>query len=129
MYISHWEMYRSSQVYLIVDVESFEEAIKDYEIALKIKLDHASDNYRELAEAHFKLALAFEYSEQSENALVHIQLAMESLKKRIDFLESQSTGKGKGAVVKDDRSIEIVELNGFLSEMDSKVCNMINLDG
>lgn len=89
-------------------------------------MDHAPANrYRELAEAHFKLGLAFEYSEQNEEAIEQISCAMAVLQKRLDSLEVSVGGKGKQIVANDlveDGDEEMKMLKGFLTELASKVC-------
>jgi hypothetical protein len=52
---------------------------------LNIKLGLCGD--RELAEAYFKLGLALEYSEQFEEAIKQVELAMNSLRQRVAVLE------------------------------------------
>lgn len=76
------------------------------------------NSFRELAEVHFKLSLAFEYSEQNEAAVEQVQLAMTMIKKRIESLATtNSKGKGK----EDSAAMEVKELEGFLADLNSKV--------
>jgi len=106
-----------------LESENFEEAIKDYQIALDMKKKVAPGNFRELAEAHFKLALAFEYSELNEQSIDEVKLAMSSLAMRIVSLKKQfPEGKGKEPAGSDTSEVsrEIEELHGFLAELKSK---------
>ncbi len=118
-----------------LESENFEQAIKDYEIALQIKLEFAPTGYRELAEAHFKLSLAYELSELTEEAIEQVHAAMGALRKRVEFLESSSDCTGKGKEIQSENSSsaskEIEELNGFLTELSSKVASrkLILADG
>ena len=88
-------------------------------------MEHAPANrYRELAEAHFKLGLAFEYSEQNEESIEQIGCAMAVLQTKLDALEASAGGKGKQVVTDDSIESddeEIKMLKGFLSELGSKV--------
>jgi hypothetical protein len=77
-------------------------------------MEHAIDNHRELAEAHFKLALAFEHSEQFEMAIEQIQLAMDCLTKRVNELQDVDV-------------VEKGELNGFLTELEAKLVDIESL--
>ncbi|KAJ3305309.1 hypothetical protein HDV03_001602 [Kappamyces sp. JEL0829] len=112
-----------------LESENFDQAVKDYETALKLKLEHAPQGYRELAEAHFKLALAFEYSELNEEAIEHVTCAMDALKKRISLLGSEDGAKGKATETSlpEAKRAEIEELNGFLGEMGSKLADLNTL--
>lgn len=93
-----------------------------------MKLESAPNSWRELSEAHFKLGLALEYSEQNEEAVEQIGCAMSCIKKRMEDLESQATGKGKQTsdFASEARSGEIGELQGFLAEMSSKVRTQVS---
>lgn len=88
-----------------------------------MKLECSPDNFRALAEAHFKLALALEYSEQNEDAVEQIHQAMLSISKRVVLLEPVLNGKGKQAAVVHSpaHEKEVAELKGFLLEMNGKV--------
>lgn len=79
-----------------------------------------------MAEAHFKLGLAFEYSEQNEDAIDQVQMAMEALKTRIEELNTENDPKGKAPQVTVD-AVETTELQGFLDEMQSKLQDLTAL--
>jgi Mg2+ and Co2+ transporter CorA len=76
-----------------------------------------------LAEAHFKLGLALEYSEQYELALEEVHSAMESLKQRITDLEKKDGKEAMDAM----EEKEIGELKGFLVELDAKLSDIQSL--
>lgn len=95
-----------------LESENFDQAVKDYNEALNIKLQISPDACRELAEAHFKLGLALEYSEQVEDAIIHVQAAMDALMTRLNLTKTD---------------VEKVELKGFLSEMQSKLTDLNTL--
>lgn len=107
-----------------LESENFDEAIKDYQLALNLKLENTTpERYREMAEAHFKLALAFEYSEQNEEAIDQITAAMSVLQIKLDALEAALSGKGKQVATtepSESESDEIKILKGFLSDLGAK---------
>jgi HAT1-interacting factor 1 len=108
-------------------LENFEQASKDYETALNLKLEHASESHRELAESYFKLGLSFEYSELYEEAIQQVEGAIACIKTRISLLEPESDDKGKEVSEPSTNQVEIDELNGFLTEMEAKVTDLQSL--
>lgn len=105
--------------------EKFNEALSDYEKAIEIKQSVLEDDNRELAEAHYKYALALEFStEKADQALPELQKAVNVLKKRISNLEAgEGKGKGKGkATDLDEKAVkEIKEINELIPDMELKV--------
>jgi HAT1-interacting factor 1 len=93
-------------------LEKFDQAILDYKSALDIKVKLLPLENRQIAEAHFRLSLAYDMtSGKLENQIEHAEKALESVKKRLDTLkellpkapetkpstaESDTKGKGKG---------------------------------
>ncbi|KAJ3320172.1 hypothetical protein HDV06_005649 [Boothiomyces sp. JEL0866] len=108
-----------------LESENFEQATKDYETALALKKEHFANNHRELAEAHFKLALSFEYSELNEEACEQVNLAMEALHKRIEEL-LPSSSKGKEPLSKEVEK-EVNDIQGFLADLDLKLIDLNTL--
>ncbi|KAG0054884.1 hypothetical protein BGZ83_010222 [Gryganskiella cystojenkinii] len=117
-----------------LESENFEQAVTDYREALKIKEARLEPEDRELAEAHYKLALALEYSPtESEKTQDHIHRASTVLKARIEKLNGilASYGKGKGKALDASESEnklakELVELHELVGEMDQKVQDLIS---
>lgn len=105
--------------------EKFAEALEDYKKALAIKHEILSEDDRQLAEAHYKYALALEFvPNESEKAGAEIQKAIDVLKKRKATLEEKDQGKGKGkakATETDADDKEIAELQELIPEMELKV--------
>lgn len=98
----------------------------DYEKAIQIKQSVLEEDNRELAEAHYKYALALEFStEKADQALPELQKAVAVLKKRIETLEA-GEGKGKGKEAESDLSEkaqeEIKEIKEIIPDMELKVC-------
>ncbi|KAH6560013.1 hypothetical protein BSLG_010471 [Batrachochytrium salamandrivorans] len=119
-----------------VSLESgnFEQAITDFLTALRIKEESLSGDDRELAEAHYKLALALEYSEQTEDAIEQVTQTIDVLQKHLAKLcngsangdAASSTGKGKGAAepVSEAVAKEIKEVETLLAEMSAKIFDL-----
>lgn len=102
----------------------------DYEKAIQIKQSVLEEDNRELAEAHYKYALALEFStEKADQALPELQKAVAVLKKRIEALEAgEGKGKGKEAATSDNSDLsekaqeEIKEIKEIIPDMELKVC-------
>jgi HAT1-interacting factor 1 len=100
------------------DLEKFDQAILDYKSALDIKVKLLPLENRQIAEAHFRLSLAYDMtSGKLENQIEHAEKALESVKKRLDTLkellpkapetkppaaESDAKGKGKATTVQEN---------------------------
>lgn len=96
----------------------------DYEKAIEIKKSVLEEDNRELAEAHYKYALALEFSsDRADQALPELQKAVAVLKKRIETLE---TGEGKGKEKQESNLSkkaldEIAEIKELIPDMELKV--------
>ncbi|KAF9363294.1 hypothetical protein BGX34_004429, partial [Mortierella sp. NVP85] len=115
-----------------LESENFDQAATDFREAIKIKEARLEPDDRQLAEAHYKLALALEYSPtESESAPDHIHKATSVLKARIEKLNgilSSGKGKGKATDMNDSEtkmSKELIELHELIGEMDQKVQDLI----
>ncbi|CAO3620639.1 unnamed protein product [Mucor fragilis] len=110
-----------------LETEKFNEALSDYEKAIEIKQSVLEDDDRELAEAHYKYALALEFStEKADQALPELQKAVNVLKKRISNLEaggdgSKGKGKGKATDVDEKALEEVKEINELIPDMELKI--------
>ncbi|KAI9473926.1 MAG: hypothetical protein EXX96DRAFT_621554 [Benjaminiella poitrasii] len=109
-----------------LETEKFNEALVDYEKAIEIKQSVLEDNDRELAEAHYKYALALEFStEKSDQAVPELKKAVEVLKKRLEALESNENSKGKGKGKETDlskgASDEIKEIKEIIPDIELKI--------
>ncbi|KAI8927907.1 hypothetical protein BC831DRAFT_450933 [Entophlyctis helioformis] len=122
-----------------VSLESgnFDQAVADFVTAVRIKEEHLAPDDRELAEAHYKLALALEYSESIEDAIEQVSKTMTVLQAHLAKLkataeaaghgETNADRKGKGkatdAVHAADDAVgrEIKEVEALLAEMGEKM--------
>lgn len=111
-----------------LESENFEQAVADFREALLVKESRLESDDRQLAEAHYKLALALEFSPtEASKASEHITKAIGVLKQRIERLNGL-LGSGKGKARASDASEsesqmakELVELHEFVGEMEQKV--------
>ncbi|GAA5802550.1 hypothetical protein EDC94DRAFT_626363 [Helicostylum pulchrum] len=112
-----------------LETEKFNEALTDYEKAIEIKKSVLEEDNRELAEAHYKYALALEFSsDRAEQALPELQKAVSVLKKRIETLEA-GEGKGKGKQESDlsKKALdEIAEIKELIPDMELKIDELSN---
>ena len=93
---------------------------------MDIKKECLTEEDRQLAEAHYKYALALEFStSEADKAGSQIKAAIDVFKKRIATLEEQDQGKGKGKAIqveeeKSDNK-EIIEIKELIQDLDEKV--------
>ncbi|KAI8082466.1 hypothetical protein BDF21DRAFT_361639 [Thamnidium elegans] len=112
-----------------LETEKFNEALTDYEKAIEIKKSVLEEDNRELAEAHYKYALALEFSSDKANqALPELQKAVAVLKKRIETLEAgEGKGKGKQASDLSKKALdEIAEIKEIIPDMELKIEELSN---
>ncbi|TPX44988.1 hypothetical protein SeMB42_g03424 [Synchytrium endobioticum] len=117
---------------IALDGGHYKEAIKDYVLAISLK-QSLNAPQRELAEAHYKLALPLEYEAQYDEAIKHVNAVVECLSSRISLLKQQlkdagisvdEKGKGKLSDPVDDSEpvkSEIAEMEAVLVEMNEKI--------
>ncbi|CDS13479.1 hypothetical protein LRAMOSA05655 [Lichtheimia ramosa] len=110
-----------------VETEKFDQALPDYRKALEIKKELLDQGDRQLAEAHYKLALALEFStNEGDQAGEEIKNAIQVLKKRIESIQSDTTKeeedvKGKGKATSNDDNKEVKEIKQLIVDMEEKV--------
>ncbi|CAG7847728.1 SubName: Full=Uncharacterized protein {ECO:0000313/EMBL:CCA67886.1} [Serendipita indica DSM 11827] len=100
-----------------LETEKFDQAILDYKSALDIKSKLFPISNRQIADAHFRLSLAYDMtSGKLENQIEHVEKALESVKSRINVLnellpkapeskatvETDAKGKGKATTVQEN---------------------------
>ncbi|KAI8147689.1 hypothetical protein BJV82DRAFT_596545 [Fennellomyces sp. T-0311] len=112
-----------------VETEKFDSALSDYQKALEIKEEYLAEDDRQLAEAHYKYALALEFStNEADKAGSQIKAAIEVFKKRIDTLGQQDQGKGKGKATEsiESDSKEIKEIKELIQDLEEKLEELTN---
>ncbi|KAI9309432.1 hypothetical protein BJ944DRAFT_236121 [Cunninghamella echinulata] len=114
-----------------LETEKFSAALPDFRKAIDIKESILKPDDRQLAEAHYKYALALELSSDSvEEALQELKKASTVLKARIQTLESGDAnendgGKGKGKpVLSEDAKKEIAEIQELVTDMEEKITEL-----
>ncbi|KAJ8663083.1 hypothetical protein O0I10_001260 [Lichtheimia ornata] len=113
-----------------VETEKFDQALPDYRKALEIKKELLDQGDRQLAEAHYKLALALEFStNEGDQAGEEIKNAIQVLKKRIESIQADTSkdeedvkGKGKAATTPAaaDDNKEVKEIKQLIVDMEEK---------
>ncbi|RIB10873.1 hypothetical protein C2G38_2105019 [Gigaspora rosea] len=117
--------------------EKFDQAAIDYREGVKLKAETLPEGDRQIAETHWRLSLALELIPDKSNqdeAIVHVQKAIEVLNKRKEILQAQlndyqeTCGKGKKIATADDDTAlidkEIKDIDEFLVEMESKIADI-----
>ncbi|KAJ1920753.1 hypothetical protein H4219_001152 [Mycoemilia scoparia] len=101
-----------------MESESFEQATKDFEHALLVKKQHLADDDRELAEAYYKLALAYEYNKETGKAIE----SLESVKQVLDKHKNRLMEEQKNASEDKTKSIteEIKDIDELLNDVSLK---------
>ncbi|CAO3608544.1 unnamed protein product [Cunninghamella echinulata] len=114
-----------------LETEKFSAALPDFRKAIDIKESILKPDDRQLAEAHYKYALALELSSDSvEEALQELKKASSVLKARIQTLESgdgieNNDGKGKGkSILSEDAKKEITEIQELVTDMEEKITEL-----
>ena len=112
-------------------IENFDQAVVDFTSAVAIKQSLLPEHHRERAEAHYKLALAYEYSEQIEQAIDQVHLSLNVLQKRLETLQHSDEGKGKETanISSEDTEKEVKEIQALFPEMEDKVFDVDSARG
>ncbi|CAO3624807.1 unnamed protein product [Cunninghamella blakesleeana] len=116
-----------------LETEKFSAALPDFKKAIDIKKSILKPDDRQLAEVHYKYALALELSSESaEEALEELKKALTVLKARIQTLESgdgddsiDNDNKGKGKyVLSESIKKEIDEIKELITDMEEKITEL-----
>ncbi|KAG4303453.1 hypothetical protein PCANB_000394 [Pneumocystis canis] len=97
--------------------ENFQQASIDFQFALDLKSQIYPLESSLISEAHYKLALAFEFLQDDsmrEKAIEHVQWSIKSLEKRIEIEQQNKKGKEK-------QTKEIEEMQEMLTELKQKI--------
>lgn len=123
-----------------LETEKFDQAIPDFRSALEIKQANLEPDNRELAELHYKLALALEYSTAEQHlAVEETEKALKVLRHRLSVLQDKQLaesgdvkGKGKQSDSIGDYSRtsdlhkEIKEIQELIPDMEVKIEELKN---
>lgn len=136
--------------FLFASSEKFEQAISDYEAGLELKVELLPQSSRQIAEAHYKLAIVLDLSSgQLSESIAHAEKALESVEARlaelrngisgqmrVETLPDKSDPKGKGKapargprllgkdaiqmLTKSQMEAEVKELEGLKEDLAAK---------
>jgi len=123
-----------------LETEKFDQAIPDFRSALEIKQSILEPDNRELAELHYKLALALEFSSSEQHlAVEETEKAVAVLRNRLSVLQDKQLaesgdvkGKGKQSDSIGDSSCatnvekEIKEIQELIPDMEVKIEELKN---
>ncbi|KAJ1559397.1 hypothetical protein HK096_000692, partial [Nowakowskiella sp. JEL0078] len=70
-----------------LEQEQWDRAVSDYTLAVNLKQTILPPHHRQISEAHFKLALAFEFTENYEKSIHHVIATRDVLERRLQFLK------------------------------------------
>ena len=109
-----------------LESENFDQAVTDFTSAVEIKTQLLAQDDRERAEAHYKLALAYEYTEQTEAAIEQVNASIQVLQKKMESLNGTTEGKGKGTapVLSEQEAQEVKEIESLFPEMEAKLADL-----
>ncbi|KAI7830124.1 hypothetical protein BX661DRAFT_181133 [Kickxella alabastrina] len=102
-----------------MESENFPQAQQDFTAALHVKRLYLEADDRELAELHYKVALALEYNEDTEGALVEMAEVEKILARRLDVAELEEQ-EGLREVLEDVR-VKIEEWRNPVKQQDDVV--------
>ncbi|KAM3588907.1 hypothetical protein VKS41_001336 [Umbelopsis sp. WA50703] len=125
-----------------LETEKFDQALPDFRAAIDIKQTILEPDNRELAELHYKLALALEYSTSEQHlAVEETEKAVKVLRKRLEVLQDKQLaesgdkkGKGKSTEKDVDQDAnqnteiqkEIKEIQELIPDMEVKIEELKN---
>ena len=123
--------------------EHFDESVADYTSALGIRQDLYPSTDRVIANNCYKLAIAYEYSEKTLEAMKFYAMAAATLKSRLTSLKAayeattkpaeDSTKKAEGTkkekIAETPEEIEMEDLEQLLPEIDGKVRFFVVAEG
>ncbi|KAJ2056048.1 hypothetical protein GGI17_006388 [Coemansia sp. S146] len=95
-----------------MESENFGQAVKDFSEALEVKMQYLDDSNRELAELYYKLALAYEYNQDTGKALELMNDVERILGNRLKIVEVSD---------KDEDVAEAESLGEVLADVASKI--------
>ncbi|KAI8374409.1 uncharacterized protein BYT42DRAFT_576262 [Radiomyces spectabilis] len=105
---------------ICLETEKFDAALTDYARAIELKQENLESDDRQLAEAHYKYALALEYSsDKSHLAVDEIKKATAVLRNRLEKLQQAASEESNGNEIKD--------IEALIPDMEAKMEELISL--
>ncbi|XP_073447602.1 nuclear autoantigenic sperm protein [Aquarana catesbeiana] len=102
-----------------IESENYGQAIEDFLACLNIQKEHLEEHDRLLAETHYQLGLAYQYSTKHESAISHFSQSTEAIEKRVALLTEQLE-KAAGEST-EELNKEMEELKGLLPDIKEKI--------
>ncbi|MEE6495197.1 hypothetical protein FKM82_001976 [Ascaphus truei] len=102
-----------------IESENYSQAVEDFVACLNIQKKHLEEHDRLLAETHYQLGLAYQYSNKHEEAISHFNQSVVVIEKRMVVLTLQmEKAAGEPAL---DVQKEMDELKGLLPDIKEKI--------
>ncbi|OCT82656.1 hypothetical protein XELAEV_18025187mg [Xenopus laevis] len=102
-----------------IESENYSQAVEDFLACLNIQKEHLEEHDRLLAETHYHLGLAYQYSSKHEEAISHFTQSIGVIEKRMDVLTKQLEAS-VGELV-DEVEKEMDELKDLLPDIKEKI--------
>ncbi|XP_040217037.1 nuclear autoantigenic sperm protein [Rana temporaria] len=102
-----------------IESENYGQAIEDFLACLNIQKEHLEEHDRLLAETHYQLGLAYQYSTKHDSAISHFTQSTEAIEKRMALLTEQLE-KAAGEATEELKK-EMEELKGLLPDIKEKI--------
>ncbi|KAG8437038.1 hypothetical protein GDO86_007934 [Hymenochirus boettgeri] len=102
-----------------IESENYTQAVEDFLACLNIQKEHLEEHDRLLAETHYQLGLAYQYSSKHKEAISHFTQSVGVIEKRMDLLTKQiETVKGESS---ENVQKEMDELKDLLPDIKEKI--------
>ncbi|KAM5147983.1 nuclear autoantigenic sperm protein isoform 1-T1 [Mantella aurantiaca] len=102
-----------------IESENYGQAVEDFLACLNIQKEHLEEHDRLLAETHYQLGLAYQYSSKHDSAISHFTQSTDVIEKRVAVLTEQLE-KAAGESNKELQK-EMDELKGLLPDIKEKI--------
>ncbi|XP_073400551.1 nuclear autoantigenic sperm protein [Dendrobates tinctorius] len=111
---------KAAQAYLklgevSIESENYTQAVEDFLVCLSIQKEHLVEHDRLLAETHYQLGLAYQYSGKHDNAISHFNQSIAVIEKKMEQLEKATEQS------KEETQKEMEELKGLLPDIKEKI--------
>ncbi|KAM8930107.1 LOW QUALITY PROTEIN: nuclear autoantigenic sperm protein [Pelodytes ibericus] len=102
-----------------VESENYTQAVEDFMACWNIQKLHLEAHDRLLAETHYQLGLAYQYSSKHEDAISHFSQSVEVIEKRMALLTAQIEKASGDSEPESPKEME--ELKGLLPDIREKI--------
>ncbi|KAM3915522.1 nuclear autoantigenic sperm protein [Leptodactylus fuscus] len=102
-----------------VESENYSQAVEDFLACLTIQKEHLEEHDRLLAETHYQLGLAYQYSSRHDDAISHFTQSIHVIEKRLAVLKEQLEKAVEES--KEETQKEMAELQGLLPDIREKI--------